>query len=74
MFVQANDIDWVAAGGVIHVIPPSQQAVPDDRESRLRLFDRATERHRTRPSARKGNAASEQSLEKRGSLRGGRSR
>jgi AbrB family looped-hinge helix DNA binding protein len=45
-----DDIDWVAAGEVIRVIPPSKQAPPENRESRLRLFDQATERHRGRPS------------------------
>jgi len=39
-----DDIEWVAAGEVIRVIPPSKRAVVDDRESRLRLFDQATER------------------------------
>ena len=45
-----DDIDWVAAGEVIRVIPPTKQVVPDNRESQLRLFDQATERHRRRPS------------------------
>jgi len=45
-----DDIDWVAAGDVIRVIPPGQQAAPPDRESQLRWFDQATERHRKRPS------------------------
>jgi len=48
-----DDIDWVAAGEAIRVVPPGKQAVPEDRESRLRLFDQATERHGRRPSARK---------------------
>jgi len=48
-----DDIDWVAAGEVIRVIPPGKQAVPEDRESRLRLFDQATERQRRRPSGKK---------------------
>jgi bifunctional DNA-binding transcriptional regulator/antitoxin component of YhaV-PrlF toxin-antitoxin module len=47
-----DDIDWVAAGEVIRVIPPGQQAVPQDRDSRLHWFDRATERHRKRAPAR----------------------
>lgn len=46
-----DDIDWTPAGDVIRVIPPGKPAVPRDRESRLRLFDQATERHRKRPSA-----------------------
>ena len=44
-----DHIDWVAAGDVIRVIPAGKEAAPEDRESRLRLFDQATERHRRRP-------------------------
>jgi bifunctional DNA-binding transcriptional regulator/antitoxin component of YhaV-PrlF toxin-antitoxin module len=51
-----DDIDWVAAGEVIRVIPPGGKVPPEDRASRLRLFDQATERHRRRPSARKTQA------------------
>jgi AbrB family looped-hinge helix DNA binding protein len=47
-----DDIDWRPAGEVIRVIPSSKLAVPQDRESQLRLFDQATERHRKRPPAR----------------------
>jgi len=48
-----DEIEWVAAGEVIRVIPPaSQVAPPEDRESQLRLFDQATERHRKRPLPR----------------------
>ena len=36
----------MAAGDVIRVIPPGNNRVGDDLESRLRLFDHATERHR----------------------------
>ena len=44
-----DDIDWVAAGEVIRVIPSAKQVSPQDRESKLRLFDQATKRHRRRP-------------------------
>src|SRR5260370_35835474 len=47
-----DDIDWVPAGGVIRVIPPAKKVVPENRESQLRLFDQATERHRSRRTAR----------------------
>ena len=47
-----DDIDWVPAGEVIRVIPPGKQAAPQDRDSQLRLFDQATERHRKRRSTR----------------------
>ena len=43
-----DDINWVAAGEVIRVIPPGRQVVSVDRESRLRFFDQATERIRGR--------------------------
>jgi AbrB family looped-hinge helix DNA binding protein len=39
-----DDIDWVAAGDVIRVIPPGGQFTVEDRDVRLRLFDQATER------------------------------
>jgi AbrB family looped-hinge helix DNA binding protein len=48
-----DHINWVAAGEVIRVIPPDKQAAPETPDSRLRLFDQATERLRRRPSARK---------------------
>jgi AbrB family looped-hinge helix DNA binding protein len=41
-----DDIDWIAAGDVIRVIPPGKHGVSVDREERLRLFDQATERIR----------------------------
>ncbi len=47
-----DEIDWVAAGEVIRVVLHNKQAAPQDRESHLRWFDQATERHRKRPSAR----------------------
>jgi bifunctional DNA-binding transcriptional regulator/antitoxin component of YhaV-PrlF toxin-antitoxin module len=54
-----DEIDWVAAGEVIRVVPPGKQlAGEDDRESRLRLFDQATKRHPKRPSARKAGPIS----------------
>ena len=47
-----DDIQWVAAGEVIRIIPAGKRALIEDRESRLRLFDQATERLR-RPSNRR---------------------
>lgn len=47
-----DDIDWVAAGEVIRVIPPGKQVATGGRESQLRWFDQATERQRKRPPAR----------------------
>jgi bifunctional DNA-binding transcriptional regulator/antitoxin component of YhaV-PrlF toxin-antitoxin module len=46
-----DDIDWVPAGDVIRVVPPGKRAVALDRDSRLRLFDRATERQARRATA-----------------------
>lgn len=46
-----DDIDWVAAGDVIRVIPRGRQPVSLDRQSKLRLFDASTERHRRRAAA-----------------------
>jgi AbrB family looped-hinge helix DNA binding protein len=39
-----DEIEWVAAGDVIRVVPGGQPAAPDNRDMRLRLFDQATER------------------------------
>jgi AbrB family looped-hinge helix DNA binding protein len=44
-----DDIDWLPAGDAIRVIPHGQDSAPKGRESQLRLFDQATERHRRRP-------------------------
>jgi AbrB family looped-hinge helix DNA binding protein len=41
------EIDWVASGDFIRVVPPSQ-AAPLDVEVRLKLFDEATRRQRAR--------------------------
>lgn len=46
-----DDIDWMPAGEAIRVIPRGKQAAPQSRESQLRSFDQATERHRQRASA-----------------------
>ena len=46
-----DQIEWVPAGGVIRVIPPGKRALGLDRESRLRLFDQATERQARRATA-----------------------
>jgi AbrB family looped-hinge helix DNA binding protein len=48
-----DDIDWAPAGDAIRVTPSGSRAASDDRESRLRLFDQATERHRQRMRGRK---------------------
>ncbi len=47
-----DDIDWAPAGETIRVSPAGKAAAPPDLESRLRLFDQATERYRKRRPAR----------------------
>ena len=47
-----DDIDWAPAGETIRVVPPRKLSAPLDLESRLRLFDQATERRRKRGRAR----------------------
>jgi AbrB family looped-hinge helix DNA binding protein len=46
-----DQIEWVPAGDTIRVIPGGKEASPEDRDSRLRIFDQATKRHRRRSSA-----------------------
>jgi len=51
-----DEITWVEAGEIIHVIPPGTHSEPADTESRLRMFDQATARHR-RPGTLKKRPA-----------------
>ena len=69
-----DDIDWVAAGEVIRVIPPAKQVIPEDRESQLRLFDQATERQRRRRSVRPVARPSERGWRREDLYQRGRSR
>jgi len=52
-----DDIDWIAAGEAIRVIPSGKQATSLDIETKLRVFDQATERQRKRDMARKPKPA-----------------
>ncbi len=66
-----DEIDWVAAGDVIRVIPPSRRMAALDRESQLRRFDKATERLRKRqvpaqPAKPRGRGWSREDLYARG--------
>lgn len=45
-----DEIDWVAAGDVIRVIPPGRRDVALDGKMQLRLFDQATARLQQRPA------------------------
>ena len=47
-----DNIEWIAAGDVIRVIPAAKNAPVEDRESRLRFFDQATARLRVTAKAR----------------------
>jgi AbrB family looped-hinge helix DNA binding protein len=68
-----DDIDWVAAGDVIRVIPPGKEVAPQDRDSKLRFFDQATERQRKRASARRTNRSPERGWTREDLYRRGRS-
>ncbi len=41
-----DDIQWVPAGEAIRVLLTGKRTESDDKSSRLRLFDQATERHK----------------------------
>ena len=69
-----DDIDWVAAGDVIRVIPAGQQVAAEDQESRLRCFDQATERHRRRPSPPQARPPHDRAWKREDLDRRGRSR
>jgi len=48
------EIDWQAAGDVIRVVPPGRRAERASVQTRLALFDAATERQRARQAAGPG--------------------
>jgi len=68
-----DDIDWVAAGDVIRVVPPGR-AAPEGPDARLRLFDQATERHLRRRSGRREKAPHARGWTREDLYRRGRSR
>ena len=43
-----DEIDWMPAGDAIRVVPHAKASTHGEIESRLRLFDQATERQRER--------------------------
>ncbi|HSE94465.1 MAG TPA: AbrB/MazE/SpoVT family DNA-binding domain-containing protein [Methylomirabilota bacterium] len=47
-----DEIQWLAAGETIRVVPPGRHPVRLDAATRLKLFDAATERQRRRQAAR----------------------
>jgi AbrB family looped-hinge helix DNA binding protein len=46
------ELEWQAAGDIIHVVPPQAASPTRDRRERLRLFDQATARQRAREKGR----------------------
>jgi bifunctional DNA-binding transcriptional regulator/antitoxin component of YhaV-PrlF toxin-antitoxin module len=69
-----DEIDWVPAGDVIRVVPPNKQREADNPESRLRLFDQATERQRKRSSAHTGRQPRDRGWKREDLYTRGRSR
>jgi bifunctional DNA-binding transcriptional regulator/antitoxin component of YhaV-PrlF toxin-antitoxin module len=69
-----DEIDWVAAGEVIRVIPPGKVGAPESRESQLRWFDQATERQRKRSSGHAVGRASDRGWTREDLYGRGRSR
>lgn len=61
-----DDIDWVAAGEMIRVIPSGSRTAVNDMESRLHLFDQSTERLRNRSRLQKKTAVTNREGASRG--------
>ncbi|HXH84390.1 MAG TPA: AbrB/MazE/SpoVT family DNA-binding domain-containing protein [Candidatus Tectomicrobia bacterium] len=47
-----DEIQWIASGDTIRVVPPNRTTQPLDLETRLKLFDAATARQRQRQRRR----------------------
>jgi AbrB family looped-hinge helix DNA binding protein len=69
-----DHIDWVAAGDVIRVIPSKARVESEDLESRIRLFDQATERLGRKPFGRKSKPPRERGWKREDLYGRGRSR
>ena len=69
-----DEIDFVAAGDVIRVLPPGQTASAEHREARLHLFDQATARQRARKSATRIQTSTNRGWKREDLYRRGRSR
>lgn len=52
-----DEIEWVAAGDTIRVVPPGHATRAGDRQTRLAVFDAATERQRRRQAGRRKSGA-----------------
>ena len=47
-----DQIEWIAAGDSIRVVPKGRRPALDERKARLKAFDEATERQRQRQAGR----------------------
>jgi AbrB family looped-hinge helix DNA binding protein len=54
-----QEIEWLQAGEAIRVVPQSPPHRAPDRDTRLKMFDRATARQLERQSKRPASAASD---------------
>jgi bifunctional DNA-binding transcriptional regulator/antitoxin component of YhaV-PrlF toxin-antitoxin module len=63
-----SDIEWLAAGDSIRVVPAARPVSAETRESRLRLFDQATARHAKSPAGKapRGRGWTREDLYRRG--------
>ncbi len=59
-----DEIEWLAAGESIRVIPAGTQNNKEDRRGRLKWFDQATERHKKRSQAHATAPATEGSADR----------
>lgn len=48
-----DEIEWVAAGDAIRVVPSGSRRTTKDRRQRLRIFDESTRRQESRQAGRK---------------------
>jgi AbrB family looped-hinge helix DNA binding protein len=69
-----DDIEWAPAGDAIRVVPAGKQGQAEDRDSKLRLFDQATERHRRRSGKHKVRQARDRGWTREELYQRGRSR
>ena len=69
------ELDWIASGDSIRVVPAASQGPAEDRELRLKLFDEATARQRRREKrASKRPAAKDRGWKREDLYRRGRAR
>jgi AbrB family looped-hinge helix DNA binding protein len=69
-----DEIEWVAAGEIIQVMPPHKHVAVEDRASRLRLFDQATERLNRRSAPRQTKRSRDRGWKREDLYTRGRSR